>query len=329
MKKVHVVVPDLFLPSSLAKEVCANLALPVLEKILARCTSQRLAINSLEAWLRHSFEVPAIAPVTLLADGLAPETGYWLRADMVLLNLNRSQVILQTNVTLDLTEAQQLCASINEYFFDMGMRFFAPHPTRWYLRLDNEPDLITHSLYQVEGRDSRGYLPQGSSSLKWHGVLNEVQMLLNGHPLIQAATERGVAAPNSIWLWGGGRATKVSQPYDKIYGDSELAQLFAQAANIPCSRNFPSDVGVERELYIWEGMSVALRRGDFYAWRESALEFEKSCLNPLLQKLIAGELDQLTLDVLTDDVSRRFSLTRPMLWKFWRRVKPLAHYVSV
>jgi len=81
-------------------------------------------------------------------------------------------------------------------------------------------------------------------------------------------------------------------------------------------------------LYVWEGMSVALRRGDFYAWRESALDFEKSCLNPLLQMLVVGEFGQITLDVLAEEASRRFVLNRPMLWKFWRRVKPLMNTKS-
>ncbi len=328
MKHAHVVVPDLFLPGSLAKEVCANLSVPAVEKILARSTSSVLAVNSLDAWLCHSFEATAIAPVTLLADGTNPESGYWLRADLVLLNLNRAQVIVQTNVTLDLADAQQLCSSINEYFADQGLRFFAPHPTRWYLRLESEPELMTHSLYQVEGRDSRGYLPQGVASLKWHSVMNEVQMLLNGHPVIEALTQRGSVAPNSIWLWGGGRATELSKPFDKIIGDSELAQSFALAANIPSAEKYQSDEKSDRVLYVWEGMSVALRRGDFYAWREAVLKCE-SDLSALLKLLMASELDRITLDVLNEDVSRRFVLTRPMLWKFWRRSKSLANYVSV
>ena len=98
MKHVHVVIPDLFLPQSLAKEVCAGLSLPALEKILARSRAQSFPLSCLEKWLCETFSVvdSAIAPITLLADGLMPESGYWLRADPVHLRLDRSQMILQT-----------------------------------------------------------------------------------------------------------------------------------------------------------------------------------------------------------------------------------------
>jgi hypothetical protein len=120
MKHIHVVIPDLFLPKSLAKDVCAGLGLPVLEKLLARSDAQPLPAQSLEAWLCGAFAIPypAIAPVTLLADGLKPAADYWLRADPVHLHLNRDQMILQTNVSPSKEEAQQLCAHLNQYFFE-------------------------------------------------------------------------------------------------------------------------------------------------------------------------------------------------------------------
>lgn len=328
MKLAHIVVPDLFLPPPLAKEVCAGLSLPVLEKLLARSNAEPLPIHSLEAWLCEAFEVPgmAIAPVTLMADGMNAESAYWLRADPVHFHLNRSQVILQTNVTLSLAEAQQLCESLNQHFADTEMRFFAPHPQRWYVRLKDDPDLITHSVNQVEGRDSRQYLPQGNAALKWHGIMNEAQMVLHRSQINQCVTDRGGLSPNSVWLWGGGRTVKLARAFDQLYSDSELADAFAHAADIPHSRGVEVRADVEKTLYVWEGMSAALRRGDFYAWRESLLGFEANMLSLLLHALARGELDRIVLDALSDNDSQRFVLTRLMLWKLWCRVQPLAGY---
>ena len=331
MKQVHIVIPDLFLPQSLAKDVGASLSVPALEKILARGKAQALSIHSLEAWLCDAFAVPdaAVAPVSLLADGLSPEAAYWLRADPVHLSLNRDQIILQTNITPSLEEAQQICADLNQHFSDSGMRFFAPHPQRWYLRLENDPGLATHSVYQVEGRNSRFYLPQGEAGLHWNGVLNEVQMLLYRHPSYDAQEVRGVLPVNSIWLWGGGRATVLSKPFARLYGDSELANLFAQAAQIP-HESIPAEKKEwANSLTVWEGLSVALRRGDFYAWRESVMRFEQDCLTPLLHSLVEGTVDRITLDVVQEETSRRCELTRPMLWKVWKRSQPLASYALV
>ena len=331
MKHIHVVIPDLFLPESLAKDVCAGLSLPVLEKLLARSDAQPLPAQSLEAWLCGAFAIPypAIAPVTLLADGLKPASDYWLRADPVHLHLNRDQMILQTNVSPSKDEAQQLCAHLNQYFSESGMSFVAPHPQRWYLRLDDDPGLATHSVYQVEGRNSRFYLPQGAAALKWHGVLNEIQMALHGHALYQAHEARGVLPINSVWLWGGGRAVALARPFDRFYGDSELAMAFAQAADIPYSNVSGEQGMVEEVLYVWEGLGAALRRGDFHAWREAVLKLERDHLAPLLRSLAAGDIQRITLDVPQEEGSRRYELTRAMLWKIWKRLQPLASYTLV
>lgn len=331
MKHVHVVVPDLLLPQSLAKDVCAGLSLPGLERFLARSKVESLSVHSLESWLCEAFAVPdsAIAPVTLLADGLLPGTAYWMRADPVHLRLDRAQMILQTNISVSLEEAQQLCAYLDQHFIGTGMRFFAPHPQRWYMRLDYDPELKTHSVYQVEGRNSRFYLPQGAVALKWHSVMNEIQMVLYGHPINQACAERGALPPNSLWLWGGGRNVALPRIFDQLCGDSELTMSFARAANITHVRTLAEKADVENTLYVYEGLSAALRRGDFYAWRESALKLEQECLTPLINLLVAGEIDRITLDVLQEDVSRRYELTRAMLWKVWRRARPLATYALV
>ena len=321
MKNVHIVIPDLFLPDSVAKGVCVDLKLPALELILARSKQQSIQIGSLEAWLCQAFDVPdmSIAPITMLIDGIDPQHSYWMRADPVHLRLNNSQMILQTNVSINLDEAQQLCKSLNEYFVGSGMEFYSPNPQRWYVRIDEHPQLKTHSIFQVEGRDSRHYLPQGEAALKWHGVMNEIQMLLHGHPLSQAREARGGTPVNSVWLWGGGRAVKLARPFDQILSDSDMANAFAQAANISQGIISVEDRKIENTLYIFEGASAALRRGDF----------EKKCISPLLNLLIKGRLNKITLDVLQEDKSIRFELTRPRLWQFWKRPRTLSKYSLV
>lgn len=328
MKRAHVVVPDLFLPPEVARHVCADMRLPALEKILARSKARPLPLRSLEEWLCSAFGVPgtAVAPVTLLADGLNAETAYWLRADPVHLRLNRDQMILQTNVTPSLEEAQQLCAYLNGHFAEPGMRFIAPHPQRWYLRLDDDPGLLTHSVYQVEGRNSRSYMPHGANAVQWHGVLNEVQMALYGHPLYRIQESRGALPINSIWLWGGGHAVTPTCSFAQLSGDSALAQAFALAANIPCLRAGDEQVEGGCALHVWDGLGTALRRGDFHAWRVSLSRFEQECLRPLLGGLESGEIERIILDVPQEENASRHELTRGMLWKAWLRSRPLENY---
>jgi len=334
MKNVHLVIPDLFLPHEVAAEACAGLKLPALEKLLARAEPAPLPEESLEAWLCAAFGVAdqAIAAVTLRADGMEPGTAYWLRADPVHLRLQRDQLILHPGMCMDADEAAQLCASLNAHFAADGLCFFAPHPQRWYLRLDAAPGMNTYSLAQVAGKNVHTYLPQGPDALRWHGVFNEIQMLLFEHAVNQIREARGELPINSVWLWGGGRATgQLARPFAKMYDDSDLGGAFAQVAGISCEP-LPDDVTrcVENNdddaLIVCEGLRRALQQGDLHAWRDELQRIEQCCAAPLLDALRAGHIAQLTFDTLQAGAPRRFTLLRGAAWKLWRRPKPLACY---
>jgi hypothetical protein len=335
MKNVQLVIPDLFLPQQLSADLTAGLALPALETLLARANSETLPTKSLETWLCKAFRVAedAIVPITMRADGLEPDAFYWLSADPVYLNLQRNQLILQMNVFLTAEEAAQFCSTLNLHFAADGLRFYSPHPQRWYLRLDKAPEINMHPLAQVVGMNANAYLPEGVDALRWHGVFNEIQMFLFEHAVNQAREARGELPVNSVWLWGGGYAVEVNaRPYAKVLSDSHLALAFALAANI--SRQFFSvdliadaaDAEEGEVLVVWEGLRQALRQSDLPAWRDGLQRIENDCINPLLAALKAGHIQQLALDVPQAGTSRRFVLTRGALWKLWRRNRNLAHY---
>ena len=334
MKKVHIVIPDLFLPQQLAAYASADLSLPALEKLLARAEVEPLAIDTLEQWLCESFGVDglAIAPLTLQADGVMPRDAYWLRADPVGISMQLDQMVLRADFTLAENEAAQLCASLNAHFAGEGLRFVAPHPQRWYLQLDKAPAMQTHPLPQVVGANVHAHLPYGADALHWHSVFNEIQMLFYEHAVNQAREQRGEIPVNAVWLWGGGKAaTNLRQPFTLVAGDSELVRAFAQAVDIPAL--LPAEplllgkAGRGGEVLLaWEGLRLALQSADIAKWRASVQQFEADFAVPLLAALAAGQLEQITLDVLGEGESRRFVLTRSALWKVWRLPKALLHY---
>ena len=341
-KYIHLLIPDLFLPQEVAGEACAGLSLPALEWLLARAQPHSLAENTLEAWLCDAFGVSnqAIAPITLLADGILPGNRYWLRADPVHIQMQREQMILQSDVVLDAGEAAQLCASLNAHFAVEGLHFFAPHPQRWYLQLDNIPDMTTRTLAQVVGRNLRAHLPQGPDALRWHRVFNEIQMLFFEHAVNLAREARGAQPINSVWLWGGGSATQeLAKNFTQVTpawvaGDSSLAAAFALAAGIPHTA-LPDDLSwFSKEnggdaLIVCEGLRRALQQHDLTAWRSAVLNLERTCMMPLRDALRAGHITQLTLDVSGASAACRFTLTRSASWKLWRLSKSLARYSHV
>jgi hypothetical protein len=329
---LHVVIPDLFLPEELSSRVCAGLHLDALEKVLARAEPQKLAAGTLEEWLCTTFGVTdgAIAPVALRAEGVEPEAAYWLCADPVHLRVRHDELVVQPVATLSADEGRRLCADLTAHFAGEGLHFIAPHPQRWYLRLEQAPRITTHSLSEAAGRDVRNRLPEGEEALRWHGILNEIQMLLYAHPVNEAREARGEWAVNSVWLWGGGRAGgTLRRPFREVFSDSSLAGAFAAAANIG-HRALPRDAASCRSaldgemLVVWDGLLLALQHGDFSGWRESLQHFEQNCIHPALEALRNGLLDGITLDVPQGEASRRFALTRRAAWKFWRRGRPLS-----
>ena len=340
MRKVHLVVCDLFLPADIAAGVCAGLRLPALEKMLARGASTGSARTNvvglpLENYLCELFGVPCqpeaqIAPVSAAFDGLGE--GCWLRADPVHLRLQREQLVLLPEVGVGAGEAGQLCAALNEYFAGQGMEFFAPHPQRWYMRLDRLPDIETVPLSQAAGRNVHGLLPRGKEAARWHRVFNEIQMLLFAHPVNEAREARGALPVNSLWLWGGGANAPLQKTCDCVSSDEPLAEMFAAAAGAPFAEwpeQWRDEENSGRQLLVWTGLRSALQRGDLDAWRAVLQDFETGYARPLWQALRAGKISQLQVDILGGDRVRRLLLTRADAWAFWRRARPLAHYSMV
>ena len=319
MSSIHFAVPDLFLPPSIAAEACRGLRLPALEMLLARAGAESLYEDALEDWLCAAFGVPglAVAPVTLQADGIEPGNYYWLRADPVHVVIRRNQMVVQDGVALSAEEAGALCAALDGHFAADGLRFFAPHPQRWYVRLEAAPQLETTPLPRVVGEDACAHLPRGADALRWHKILNEIQMLLYAHPVNQAREERGELPVNSVWLWGGGQARQLAQPYPCLCGDSELAAAFVRPAGIACAEGMEQCVE-GGGLVVYEALRHALRRGDLDAWRAGVQELEQNIASSM-RALRAGRIERVTLDVLREGAPRSFVLTRGDTWKLWRR----------
>ena len=342
MKNVDIVILDLFLPQEIFVDACTGLSVPVLEKMLARGKSELLPLKvestgTLEEWLCRTFGIARqldepIAPITLMADGVQPGTDYWLRADPVHLQMQRTQLFLHPDVPLNADEATQLCTSLNTHFAVEGLRFFSPHPQRWYLQMESMPVIVTRPLSQVAGRNVQTHLPKGQGALRWHKVFNEIQMLFFEHAVNQAREVRGDLPINSIWLWGGGHAVEqLARPYTKVCGDSFLAGAFAQAAGIPY-QTLPDDLTryvADRDgdvLIVWEGLRRPFQQGDLHAWRDSVQCLEQSYIAPLWKALRNGHIKQLSLNILNAGVVNRFVLTRSAVWKPWCLSKSLTRY---
>lgn len=139
--------------------------------------------------------------------------GYWLLVDPVHFVLQRDYFTLAALLAMPETESQALLATLNRHFAEDGLTFLASaDQRRWYLYLQDDPQITTTSPQLVLGQATTSYMPAGKGAAKWNRLLNEVQMLLFEHPVNQLREQRGELAVNSIWLSGGGRQPVLQEP---------------------------------------------------------------------------------------------------------------------
>ncbi len=328
MKHLHLIIPDLLLPSDVPPQAYEGMNLPALEKLLARSVRTTLPATTVEDFLCDHFAAESVAPVRAAADGLDVSSGFWLCADPVCLQMQPSQVVLQPDVPCTAEEAAELCATLNAHCSEEGLVFQAPHPQRWYVRCPEPSAVMMTPLRAAAWRDVKACQPQGEDALRWMRIANEIQMLLHGHAVNQVREERGLPAINSLWLWGGGRAGSLHSDFDMVSGDDALSSAYALAARVPVAATLQELARGKGENGLWgcAAPNAAWQRGDVYRWREALQTAEREIALPVLQALQAGHVQTVTLDVLLESATLRFELSRTGLWKVWRPRHTLAHY---
>jgi len=333
-------IPDLLPPSDLGVGPFADLRVPNIRTLLARGEMVRRPPLASEDWLCEQFGVPTqpdgpLAALMLQAENGDPLHYYWLCAEPVQLRVDRNRLIVAARVA-DYTaaEANELVVTLNRHFNTDGLEFIAPTPSRWYARTARAPALTTTPLTQALNRSSTHHLPQGADALAWHGVMNEAQMILHTHPVNAEREVRGMAAANSIWLWGGGTLPAIfTTSFTTAWGGGPVLRALALAAGIT-HRNLPASsaellaAADGHSLVALDAPADALRDGNLAAWHERVSAIDKEWVHPLLDALRAKTLERLNLVACNHDNLLETTVTRANLARFWRRPRLLASYAG-
>ena len=328
----HLFIPDFF---SAEGEEADRLG--AAETLFAKGRRRRLAASSREAWLFERFAVPKqrdwpVAPYTLLADGGAPLHYFWLRADPVHLRLGRDTLTFADSAAFGVSraESEALVETLNRHFGD-AMLFYPLQPTRWYVRLQEAPDMHTTPPSAAREETIEGNLPSGPDAMRFHALMNEAQMLLHEHPVNAEREERGEPALNSVWFWGGGviDAAK-NRPFSTVFGDDPLARGLALAAGIP-ARALPKDTGATLAAAGDEDVALVVLdppRSAAGHSRERRAALERDWFGPLLAALQSGRIGMLSLSLPGADSLLEIETVRADLRYFWRLKRPLANYLD-
>jgi hypothetical protein len=340
MHSLTLFIPGLLTPSrDMAEQDIPRV--PSLEKLLACASREQLipfgfsdALCMLFKLERQADKDFPIAAITRLVDDEHSSAGIWMRADPVHLVADRKGLILmdESTFTLDQHDALVLAADIKDILAERGMILEAPTTNRWYVTMDEAPTVKTVPVHEVAGRDIHYYMPSGKDQQAWAQLLNEIQMILHNSPVNTDRERRGEKVVNSLWFWGCGELPiLVKCPWSKVFTDEEIAKGFSMLANIPCAE-LPETIDDALELSEEEDdvlivTSFGMRHSQYHdlkGWQDFITYLEEFWFADILDCIKSKEIKELTL--LTE--YQQFTISKPSLYQFWKRPKPVSVYVS-
>lgn len=306
--------------------------LPSLGKMLSRAHREEQVFEgsrARSAWLfgmgdGTAWDLP-VAALTHLADTGGWDSAYWLRADPVHLRPDMAQLHLFPSATLGLIarEAQQLTDTLNAHFETDGLRFEAPRPDRWYLRLGKGVDAQCTDLPDALNAPMEDCMPDGSDALQLKRWMNEAQMLFHDHAVNLERAREGRWAANGIWLWGGGSFGELHpEPPSGVWSDEPLCAGLASLGGsepLPLPGGFAewlAAAGEGRQLVVLDQLLEPMLCGDREAVQSALQQLEDDWFAPAHTALHDKLLDSLTL---LGDRGPVFTLTRGDLRRFWKR----------
>jgi len=102
----------------------------------------------------------------------------------------------------------------------IGSETFSFHPGVGYRHLlvwrGGESDLVMTPPHDITGRAVGEYLPRGRGAEAMSRLMALSRDVLKDHPVNRERTERGLGPVTSIWLWGQGRAPRISKMMERF-----------------------------------------------------------------------------------------------------------------
>lgn len=308
---------------------------PALEWLFAHGVARTASASGTEETLAALFGlVPPVPYAAVRRLGLSgrKDADGWLCADPVHLEAGVSDLVLTgpQALRLDMNEARELVAGMNEHLAVEGLRIEVGTPDCWHVRLpESVPVPDTPALSQVLGRPIAASLPSGEGARYWHRRVNELQMLLFDAPGNRVRESRGLPAVNSVWVWGGGVLPDgVATPVTRVFGDDPLTAGLARCAGVPLAPVPETAEGVldagDCRMVVLNGLLDEVAADDLEAWQAGMDGLERSWFGPLCRALGSVTLKRLVLHSTCGPVFELDSRTRWLRW--WRQSRPLPEY---
>lgn len=337
MRKLTLFIPGLFGPASDTLSEFTPVV-PALEKCFRFGTLNNdqnpgfiPTLFQLFGFPKYKNDFPAAA-VTRLVDDDHDIEGIWMRADPVHLRPERDAVVLLDDSAFDLEkhEALILAADLQQVFTSRNIEFEAPTNNRWYIKLEQLPEIKSTPIHEVVGNDIHNNLYVGKDKILWDQLSNEAQMNLHNCPLNSEREQRGEWPVNGVWMWGVGELPVSSgQIWSTVFADEVTTQGLSMLTETPY-RDLPDSIDVlvnqcEEQDNLLVVISFGLRHqqyNNYEGWQDFIAYLEEEWFAGIERLIKQKELDELILFT----GGKRLAVKKSSFQKFWRRRKSLCDY---
>jgi hypothetical protein len=223
----HLLIPYASSTAGGCVQALQALALPHLEKLLARMTpagrdggDESTLSMPHERALARALGLPP-------ADGLIPwaawearqagrdtGTSAWARITPCHWRVGTGQVAMDSPSALRLDESHSraLLDAMQPYFREDGIALEFHQPMFWLAQGDIFRELPTASLERVAGRSVDDWMPRTREAAPLRRLQQEMQMLLYTHPVNEERERAGMLPVNSFWVSGTGALVGEPKP---------------------------------------------------------------------------------------------------------------------
>ncbi|WP_144290398.1 hypothetical protein [Chitinilyticum litopenaei] len=297
-----------------------ELPMPALARLWGLGRPARVPEAGLAGWRTKLAGLDPLPEAPLLLAASQPEPGYWLRMDPVTLDVQNDGLVLHALPagSLPAADGAALLDAIARHFAGDGWQCRSV-ADGWFLRLPQAPAVTFTPLAQVLGRAIGAALPQGADALHWHGLLNEIQMLLYAHPVNDRRSAEGLPLVSGVWLSGGGVWPLPQSPAgltDGVASSDALLCAIQQAAGLPVTP-LPAAFAPPLRCAVLDQALPALQAANPVAWFAAWQALERDWFAPLLAAWQAGTVRSITL--IAPELGESRQLAAGSRWCFWRR----------
>ena len=306
-------------------------SLPLLQKLLTRANRVKKPSPHVSDYttLFSYFDLTptengfSLAALSLLAEGHSPGSDCWMRIDPVCLHPDRTEAILiaHDEMALNENEAAALQESIRPLLDEWSVTLIKTTPHHWYARLPEHTSLSTTALLEAKGLGISRLMPRGKDQIKWHGLMNEVQMLWYTHAVNLEREQQGRLQASSVWMWGCGSLPKASNvKFTYVYSDDLVATGLACLNNVShSSLNEIDNLKLNDTSFICDFSWRQLQQNsDPQDWFQALEKWQTEFIQPLFEQLSTNKTQNVIFDFGGEFM---YHINHKCLRHWWRRTK--------